>query len=135
MLPNSFLLISFRKILQDFLAFFRFTEADAIALLSAYGGYALEADRLQDNRLIVQKKTSGSFECDSAAGGGRARRGSQRSRAFAPISTRQFRSTRTRVGSAAGRVGFDLCLSAYRVAAIRRDRRTWVHTVREEFAT
>jgi hypothetical protein len=61
-LPNSFLLISFRKILQDFLAFFRFTEADAIALASAYGRYALEADRLQDNRPIVQKKTSGSLE-------------------------------------------------------------------------
>jgi len=60
-LPNSFLLISFRKISQHFLAFFRFTEADAIALLSAYGGYALEADRLQANRPIVQKKTSGSL--------------------------------------------------------------------------
>jgi hypothetical protein len=58
-LPDSFLLISFRRIVQDFLAFFRFTEADAIALLSAYGRYALEADRLQDNRPIVQKKTSG----------------------------------------------------------------------------
>jgi hypothetical protein len=60
-LPDSFLLISFRRIVQDFLAFFRFTEADAIALLSAYGRYALEADRLQDNRPIVQKKTSGSL--------------------------------------------------------------------------
>jgi hypothetical protein len=60
-LPNSFLLISFRRMVQDFLAFFRFTEADASALLSAYGRYALEADRLQNNRPIAQKKTSGSL--------------------------------------------------------------------------
>jgi hypothetical protein len=60
-LPNSFFLISFRRIVQDFLAFFRFTEADAAALLSAYGCYAIEGDRLQDNHPMVQKKTSGSF--------------------------------------------------------------------------
>jgi hypothetical protein len=60
-LTNSFLLISVRRIVQDFLAFFRFTEADASALLSAYGRYPLEADRLQNNHPIVQKKTSGSL--------------------------------------------------------------------------
>src|SRR5271165_3654444 len=60
---NSFLLVPVRRIVQDFLAFFRFTEADACALLliSAYGCYALEADRPQNNRPIVQKKTSGSL--------------------------------------------------------------------------
>jgi hypothetical protein len=60
-LPNSFLLVSVRSIVQDFLALFRFTEADASALLSAYGLYALEADRLQNNRPIVQEKPSGSL--------------------------------------------------------------------------
>jgi|ERR1700756_4339444 hypothetical protein len=60
-LNNSFLLVSVRRIVRDFLAFFRFTEADACALLSAYGRYALEVDRLQKSRPIVQKETSGSF--------------------------------------------------------------------------
>jgi hypothetical protein len=58
-LNNSFLLVSVRRIGQGFLALFRFTEADVYALLSAYGGYALEVDRLQNNRPIAQKEASG----------------------------------------------------------------------------
>lgn len=61
-LLNSFFLISVRSIVQDFLRFFRFTEADASALLSAYGLHALEVDRLQNNRPNEQKETSGSLE-------------------------------------------------------------------------
>jgi hypothetical protein len=58
-LRNSFLLISVRRIVQDFLALFRFTEADACALLSAYGLHALEVDRIQNSR-NEEKETSGS---------------------------------------------------------------------------
>jgi hypothetical protein len=54
-LNNSFLLVSIRRIGRGFLALFRFTEADVCALLSAYGGYALEIDRLQNNPPISQK--------------------------------------------------------------------------------
>jgi hypothetical protein len=60
-LPNSSLFVSVRRKVQDFLAFFRFTEADACTILSAYGLHALEVDRLQNNRPIVQKKTNGSL--------------------------------------------------------------------------
>ena len=49
-LINSFFLISGRDIVKKFLAFFRFTEADACTLLSAYGVHALEVDRLHNNR-------------------------------------------------------------------------------------
>jgi hypothetical protein len=42
-MPNSLLAI-LRRLGTDFLAFFRFTEADARALLSAYGLNALEID-------------------------------------------------------------------------------------------
>jgi hypothetical protein len=59
---NSVFLISVRNIVQDFLAFFRFTEADACALLSAYGLHALEVDRLQNNRPNEHKETSGAPE-------------------------------------------------------------------------
>jgi hypothetical protein len=43
-LHHSLLLIAVRELVQDFLAFFRFTEADARALLSGYGLYVLEID-------------------------------------------------------------------------------------------
>ena len=49
-LINSFFPISGRGIVKKFLAFFRFTEADACTLLSAYGVYAIEIDRMQNNR-------------------------------------------------------------------------------------
>ena len=39
-----------RFIMQSFLDIFRFTEADASVLLSAYGLHALEIDRLSGNR-------------------------------------------------------------------------------------
>ncbi len=60
-LLNPFFLISVRKIVHDFLAFFRFTEADAGALLSAFGLNALELDRLLNNHPNEQKETSGSL--------------------------------------------------------------------------
>jgi hypothetical protein len=41
-------LISVRRILQKLRAFFRFTEDDAFALLSAYGLCVFEANRLPD---------------------------------------------------------------------------------------
>ena len=50
-LIKSFFLISGRDIVKKFMAFFRFTEADACTLLSVYGVHALEVDRLQNNRL------------------------------------------------------------------------------------
>jgi hypothetical protein len=59
-LLNSFLLIAVREMVQDFLAFFRFTEADACVLLSAHGFYAVEVDRLQ-NSPNEQKETGGSL--------------------------------------------------------------------------
>jgi hypothetical protein len=61
-LLNSVFLISVRSIVRNFLLFFRFTEADACALLSAYGIHALEVDRLQNNRPDEQKETNGSLE-------------------------------------------------------------------------
>jgi len=60
-LHNSLVLIAARELVQDFLAFFRFTEADACALLSAYGLYALEIDH-QQNSSNEQKETGGSLE-------------------------------------------------------------------------
>ena len=56
-LVKSLFSISARII--DFLALFRFTEADACALLSAYGLNTLEVDRPQDNRPNEQRPTSG----------------------------------------------------------------------------
>ena len=60
-LRNFFLSISVRSIVQDFLAFFRFTEADAWTILSAYGMHALEVDRLKNNRPNEQEETDGSL--------------------------------------------------------------------------
>jgi hypothetical protein len=54
---NFLLLISVRSIVQDFLAFFRFTEADACTILSAYGLHAFEVDRLKNEGLSEQEKT------------------------------------------------------------------------------
>ena len=56
---NSCLLPSVRSIVQKFLAFFRFTEADASVLLSAYGLYELELDRRQNNHPNEPKEASG----------------------------------------------------------------------------
>jgi len=56
-LRNFLLLISVRRIAQDFLVFFLFTEADACTILSAYGLHALEVDRLQNNRSNEQEET------------------------------------------------------------------------------
>ena len=47
-LYNSLLLTALRELVEDFLAFFRFTKADARVLLSAYGSYALEKDDPQE---------------------------------------------------------------------------------------
>ena len=58
-LVNSSFLISVRSIIQDFLGLFRFSEADACAILSAYGLTSFEVDRLQNNNLNEQKQTSG----------------------------------------------------------------------------
>jgi hypothetical protein len=55
---KSCLLIFVRSIVQKFLAFFRFTEADASVLLSAYGFYVVESDRLQNNHLNEPKEGS-----------------------------------------------------------------------------
>jgi hypothetical protein len=52
------LLASVRNMVRNVLAFFRGTEADACALLSAYGLYALELDRLQDKRSIEERASS-----------------------------------------------------------------------------
>lgn len=52
------LLASVRNLVRNVLASFRGTEADACALLSVYGFYAFELDRLQDNRSIEQKASS-----------------------------------------------------------------------------
>jgi hypothetical protein len=60
-LLNAFFLVSVRRIVRDLLAVSRFTEADACALLSAYGLHALEIDRLQNNRLNEQKETGGTL--------------------------------------------------------------------------
>jgi hypothetical protein len=48
--PRNFLFLSaLRKIEQYFLAVFRFTEADAGCILSAYGLPCFEVDRLQNS--------------------------------------------------------------------------------------
>ena len=61
-LLNSCFLIPGRDMVRNFLAFFlTFTEADACTLLSAYGLYGLEVDRLQNNRSNEQKETNGSL--------------------------------------------------------------------------
>jgi hypothetical protein len=60
-LLKSFFLIPGRDIVKNFLAFFRFTEADARTLLSAYGLDALDVDRLQNNRSDEQRETGGSL--------------------------------------------------------------------------
>jgi hypothetical protein len=60
-LCNFFLSISVRGIVQDFLAFFRFTEADACTILSAYGLYAPGVDRLKNNLPNEQEETDGSL--------------------------------------------------------------------------
>jgi hypothetical protein len=57
-LLNSRLSLFVRSIVQNLLAFFRFTEADALVLLSAYGVHALELDRLQDNHPNKPQKAS-----------------------------------------------------------------------------
>jgi hypothetical protein len=51
-----FLLPVVRRIGQGFLTFFRFTEADILALLSSYGGCAFEVDRLQNNPPLLAKE-------------------------------------------------------------------------------
>jgi len=55
-LRNLFLLVFVQRIAQDFLALFRFTEADACSVLSAYGLHNLEVDRLQNNRPNEQEE-------------------------------------------------------------------------------
>jgi hypothetical protein len=60
-LRNFFLFICVRSIVQDFLAFFRFTEADACTILSAYGLHAPEVDRLKNNRPNEQEEMDGSL--------------------------------------------------------------------------
>jgi hypothetical protein len=59
---NSCFFISCRKIVKAFLAFLQFNEADACTLLSAYGLYALEVDRLQNDRSSEQEEEGDSFE-------------------------------------------------------------------------
>jgi hypothetical protein len=49
-----FLILFVRRIGQGFLAFFRFTETDILALLSAQGGCAFEVDRLQNNPPLLK---------------------------------------------------------------------------------
>jgi hypothetical protein len=58
-LLNSRLSIFVRGIVQNLLAFFRFTEADALVLLSAYGLHALELDRLQNSRTDEPPEANG----------------------------------------------------------------------------
>jgi hypothetical protein len=55
-LRNFFPLVFVQRIAQDFLALFRFTEADACSILSAYGLHNLEVDRLQNNRPNEQEE-------------------------------------------------------------------------------
>jgi hypothetical protein len=59
---DSSILSSVRRIVEDFLALFRFTETDASNLLSAYGLSFLEVDRLQYNRPNEQRERGGSLE-------------------------------------------------------------------------
>jgi hypothetical protein len=60
-LLNSFFLIPGRDIVKNLLAFFRFTEADARTLLSAYGLDALDVDPQQNNRSDERRETGGSL--------------------------------------------------------------------------
>lgn len=46
---SSFFSRFLQRIVQEFLALFRFTETDACAILSAYGLHPFETDRLQGN--------------------------------------------------------------------------------------
>ncbi|MBV8414229.1 MAG: hypothetical protein JO251_03360 [Verrucomicrobia bacterium] len=62
LLFNSCSLLSVRSIVQKFLAFFRFTEADAAVLLSAYGLHGLELDRQRNNHPNEPKEASGGME-------------------------------------------------------------------------
>jgi hypothetical protein len=55
-LNTLFLLLVVRKIGQGFLALFRFTEADILALLSPYGISSLEVDFLQNNPPLLKKE-------------------------------------------------------------------------------
>ena len=58
---KSFLLVPGRETVKNLLAFFRFTEADARTLLSAYGLDIPDVDRLQNNRSDEKKETGGSL--------------------------------------------------------------------------
>ena len=55
-LNTLFLFLVIRRIGQGFLALFRFTEADVLALLAPYGGCAFEVDRLQNNPPLLKKE-------------------------------------------------------------------------------
>ena len=55
-LNTLFLFLVIRRIGQGFLALFRFTEADASSILSAYGLHSLEVDRLPNNRPNEQEE-------------------------------------------------------------------------------
>ena len=55
-LNTLFLLLVIRRIGQGFLALFRFTEADILALLSPYGIWSLEVDRLQNSPPLLKKE-------------------------------------------------------------------------------
>jgi hypothetical protein len=50
------LLLVIRRIGQGFLALFRFTEADILALLAPYGGCVFEVDRLQNHSPHLKKE-------------------------------------------------------------------------------
>jgi hypothetical protein len=54
-------LVSVRSILQKLRAFFRFTEDDALALLSAHGLCVFEANRLLDDRPNEPKERNQNF--------------------------------------------------------------------------
>jgi hypothetical protein len=54
-------LISVRRILQKLRAFFRFTEDDAFALLSAYGLCVFEVNRFPDSHPNEQKERNQKF--------------------------------------------------------------------------
>ncbi len=58
-------LFSVRRILQKLRAFFRFTEDDAFALLSAYGLCVFEANRLPDSGPNEQKERNRNFDDSS----------------------------------------------------------------------
>src|ERR1700678_448805 len=56
-LRNFFLLSVLRKIERYFQTVFRFTEADAGCILSAYGLHGFEVDRLQNSRSDEEEAT------------------------------------------------------------------------------